>query len=345
MPDNAELALDLLTGLLEEFPFGGAADKSVALSALMTPVLRGAITVAPLHLANAPKAGSGKSFLFDLSSAISTGRICPVMSAPKSPEELEKRLVGALLSGKPIISLDNLSTDLTGDLLCQAVERPYIDVRPLGASTIVPIKSRASLFATGNNVLVRADMVRRTLRCNLDAGLERPELRAFKSNPLKTVLANRGTYVAAVLAIAKSYIDAGRPCPMTPLASFEDWNVLVRESLIWLGQEDPLLVMDATAEEDPDYIAFASLMEAMRGLLAGYGMTTGELIDEATNNTTGPLYQAIFNVAGDRKEINSRRLGRILKGYTNRMIDQNHKFVCKTDKHKKQLVWSIQRIN
>src|SRR5262249_16606419 len=58
--DNAMAALSLLDGLLDEFPFADTASRSVALSALITPVVRGAFTVAPMHAACAPVAGSGK---------------------------------------------------------------------------------------------------------------------------------------------------------------------------------------------------------------------------------------------------------------------------------------------
>ena len=68
--DDALRALRLLLGLLHEFPFVNEESRSVALSMLMTPVLRGAIPNAPLHVARAPVAGTGKSYLVDVSSAI-----------------------------------------------------------------------------------------------------------------------------------------------------------------------------------------------------------------------------------------------------------------------------------
>ena len=125
--------------------------------------MRGAIGMVPLHAFSAPTAGTGKSHLVDVAAAIVTGRICPVATAGRDEEETEKRLAGLLLAGFPIISLDNLSDQLGGDLLCQAVERPSVRLRPLGASDIVEIESRATLFATGNNLMVAGDMTRRTL--------------------------------------------------------------------------------------------------------------------------------------------------------------------------------------
>jgi hypothetical protein len=58
---DAEKAVKLLADLLREFPFANAASRAVALSMLLTPVLRGAMIVAPMHLVTAPQPGSGKT--------------------------------------------------------------------------------------------------------------------------------------------------------------------------------------------------------------------------------------------------------------------------------------------
>ena len=84
------------------------------------------------------------------------------------------------------------------------IERPIVDVRVLGASRLVRIESRATLFATGNNLVLVGDVVRRVLLCSLDPELERPELRQFKRNPLEAVLNDRGKYIAAALTIVNS---------------------------------------------------------------------------------------------------------------------------------------------
>ena len=180
-------ALELLDALLVGFPFVSDVDRSVALSALLTPVCRGAMTVAPLHAFRASTAGTGKSYLVDLASVLATGRPCPVTAAGEKGDETEKRLVGLLLDGFPVVSLDNVNGELGGDLLCQAVERPLIRIRQLGSSPISEIESAGTFFATGNALRVRGDMTRRTLICDLDAQMERPELRTFDFDPVEQV--------------------------------------------------------------------------------------------------------------------------------------------------------------
>jgi putative DNA primase/helicase len=60
--DDALRALAILEDLLVEFPFVDTISESVALSALITPVARGAFPVAPMHAFSATAAGSGKSY-------------------------------------------------------------------------------------------------------------------------------------------------------------------------------------------------------------------------------------------------------------------------------------------
>jgi hypothetical protein len=57
-------------------------------------------------------------------------------------------------------------------------------------------------FATGSNIKVTGDNIRRTLTCNLDAEIE--ELRAFTFDPVQCVRDNRGCYIAAVIVIARA---------------------------------------------------------------------------------------------------------------------------------------------
>ena len=130
--DDAAGALRLLEELLTGFPFVDKVAMAVALSAIITPVVRGAFPVTPMHASRAPTAGSGKSYLWDIVAAIATGQLMPVMSTGASEEETEKRLGAALMKGQPLISIDNINGELGGDALCQIIERPVVDIRILG---------------------------------------------------------------------------------------------------------------------------------------------------------------------------------------------------------------------
>jgi len=104
--DQALAALRLLIDLLSEFSFKciegeheRRLNRSVALSGQLTPLVRGSLPTAPMHLITAHMAGTGKSYLVDTFAVVATGRLCPVITALKSVEETEKRLGSIILSG------------------------------------------------------------------------------------------------------------------------------------------------------------------------------------------------------------------------------------------------------
>jgi putative DNA primase/helicase len=69
----------LLQELLAGFPFDGDVDKSVAIAAILTVVLRGAFKTAPAFFIRAPETGTGKTYLVMVISTIATGRIAPAL--------------------------------------------------------------------------------------------------------------------------------------------------------------------------------------------------------------------------------------------------------------------------
>jgi putative DNA primase/helicase len=69
-----------------------------------------------MHIADAPVAGSGKSYLFDTAAVIAIGQPMPVIAAGCDEEELEKRLGAALLAGHPLITIDNVNRVLESDV-------------------------------------------------------------------------------------------------------------------------------------------------------------------------------------------------------------------------------------
>ncbi len=322
----AAKALARLDRLLHEFPFVDDASRSVALSALITPVVRGAMSVVPMHATKAPVAGSGKSYIIDLASAIISGDRAPVMSASVKEDELEKRLAAALMAGQTLISLDNVNGELGGDFLCQVIERPIVQPRILGKSETPKIESRATCFATGNNIRLVGDMIRRVVVCSLDPDMERPETREFENNPFDEILANRGLYVAAALTVVRAYVVAGCPNTLPALASFEDWSRLVRSALVWLGRADPVETMKAAREDDPTTSALTMLFASWHDAVQGNAHTTGEIVNTSNSEIMGQkshpgLREALFEVAEDRRgDISPKALGKYLSRFKNRKV-------------------------
>lgn len=316
---DANAALTLLNGLLTDFPFTDAESRSCAISSMLTPVLRGALGDAvPLHYVTAPMSGTGKSFLLDTAAAIAIGERCPVYSAEADdPKETRKSLQAAALDGFPVICLDNLNGVLTGDFLAQLSERPTMKIRQFNTLQIVTITNTFTVFANGNNITATQDLVRRTIRCALDAGLENPEERAFTADPVNLVLADRGPYVAACLTIARAYLAAGSPHRKTPLPSYGGWSNLVRSALCWLNWADPCASIKLARIDDPSRRHRAALFNAWNDELGAGSFLAADLVELAAKpHGSGWRYpalrEALLAVAHDRVHtqlVNSTRLG------------------------------------
>jgi putative DNA primase/helicase len=289
--------------------------------------LRGAFDVAPMNFFRAHDVGSGKSFLADLMSTVSSGRPCPVITFCKSVEEMEKRLGALVLEGVPLISLDNCSKDIGGDLLCQITERPLVRIRILGKSEAPECEWRGTLFANGNNVTLIGDMTRRGLIANLDPQLERPELRKFDFDPIERVLADRGAYIGAALIIARAYLAAGCPNVCGPLGSYGAWSRIVRSPLVWLGEQDPVASMEQVRQEDPERRALDDLIELWRGdLTLNIAYTASQLAYTAkalASHADAPrpaLHDLLLQQAGTaRGEISTKALGNWLSSVKGRV--------------------------
>jgi Bifunctional DNA primase/polymerase, N-terminal len=352
--DDAIAALAKLEALLEEFPLVDDVAKSVALSALITPVVRGAFSVTPMHVATAPVASSGKSYLFDTASYIALGQAMPVIAAGRNEEETEKRLGAAVLAAQPLICIDNVNGELGGDGLCQIIERTRPNIRILGRSENVEVEARCSMFANGNNITILSDLCRRVVRIKLDPNMERPELREFEGDPVATVLADRGAYVAAALTVCRAYAAAGRPDPKPRLASFEGWSDTVGSALTWLGKAYPVDSVEMVQNEDPKKAALNTLLTAWGaafGIGYEYRVTLNEVIERANQiRTTTPVVifqnpdlRAAVCAITKNKQPDVDSLGYWMRNNKERFVNEI-RFEKKDDKHT-GTKWYVQRSN
>ena len=339
---DAVAGLSAVNALLEGFPFVDKVDRAVALAMILTAVCRSAVPLAPMFSVSATDAGTGKSHLIDLASLIATGQRCPVASAGDNPQELDKRLHGLIAAGYPMISLDNVNGVLRSDVLNQAVERERIRIRLLGGSSIIEVESRATFTANGNGLQVSGDMVRRNIPIRLDAGVEQPETRTFRFDPLKTVEADRGLYVAAVLDVLRAHAAAGFPGAknLRPLGSYEPWSQHVRGALTWLGWPDPALAMDRARADDPDLKNLRDMLVAWNSRLgsekaytakeaadtamqAGFGMPSHSLqvVGGPAESVVerGELLDIMLRAAGYRGAVDPQRLSNWLGRHSGRI--------------------------
>lgn len=345
--EAAKAAAEALLELIETFPFVEPADRSAALAAIITALLRRSLPASPLMGITAPAPGSGKTFLAELVSVIATGQRPAVLSLGHDEAEDEKRLAGALMAGDLIILIDNVSRPLNTDLLNQVCSQPFVRLRPLGGSAMVSVSTAAQLMATGNGLSIVGDMKRRTVLVRLDAKLERPELRNFATDPMQRALAERGRYIHAALTIPLAYLAAGAPdVRVAPFGSFGDWDRLVRRALVWLGFADPLAGAEILREHDPDLEAARLLLSAWHAAFGSRPVAATEVIRAALETTPmgadyvrPELREALQLICFEK--ITARRLGNWLRVNRDRIVDGMRPTYVGEDRKTKVARWSV----
>lgn len=329
--EDGAVALRGIEGLFATMPFVEPSDRAVAVSAVLTACTRNAYPTAPMHAITAPTAGSGKSMIIDTATMIATGRRAAVLALGKTPEETEKRLNGALLSGDPVLALDNCEAGIGGDLLCQMLTQSAVRVRALGGSTMTDLPTNIFVTATGNNLVILGDMTRRTVLCRINAGMERPELRVFEGpDPVAVARDRRGDLVVAALTAMRAYVVAGRPPQRPPLGSFEDWSRTVRDALLWLGCADPVGSMEEGRRSDPKLAQLTVILAQWRRVIGPDRVTAHQVIEAAIRKRPYPessefqnpeFRDALLAVAGNHGSIDGRRLGTWLSHNKDRPVN------------------------
>ena len=313
--EQAQAALKVIESPISTFPFKGPVDKAVILSLFLTSICRRVLDLAPLHGISATAAGTGKSLLVDLASILLTGHDAPVVSIDTSREEAEKRLGASLLAGDALVSFDNCNAPVGGTLICQVLSQRWVSVRVLGLSRQVDVPTSALFAATGNNLILEGDLTRRSIRCELDAKVERPELREFAVNPKTVFRQRRGELVSAALTILRAGRVAELKPISPPLGGFEMWSSWVRNPLQWLGCADPCDSMERLYQGDPARESHEVMIVTWRDHFGlGTEFHAQQLIDRSLLNQD--LRTALLNVAQEKNTsgiISAKRLGMWLK--------------------------------
>jgi hypothetical protein len=281
---QAEASFRRLRGHLRTFAFADAArvrelnadvvdiskppgaDESAALYALLTAICRPSLWLGPGFLCTAASvtgAGAGKGLLVRVIVAIAMGMRPSAVSPGHSQEEMDKRLVSALIDARPVVFIDNINgATLKSDTLASALTERPANLRVLGKSETVSVTAAAFIAITGNGLTVSEDLARRFVACALDGG-EDAEARDFKGfpNPVDQSFAQRGELLSDALTIWRW----GRQNPQKtgkPIGSFEQWAQWVRDPLLALGCTDPADRIAEAKSKDPQRMFIAELFTA-----------------------------------------------------------------------------------
>jgi len=318
--ENALNSLEYLETIIKEFPFCNDEDQSVAIAAILTSLVRKSIKSSPLFGFTAPTMRSGKSMLADVVSLIATGKPAPSITLGRNLEENQKIIFSSLLAGDRVVCLDNIEYPLEGGMLSSVITQEEYRGRVLGGNTMTTMPTDCVFLATGNNLQVKGDMASRVLLCSLDSKMEKPGERKFERNLYKDIPQERTKLIEAALTILKAYITTGRPKQdIKPYGGFEDWSDWIRASLVWLNEADPYLTIGKIEKSDPVREQLAVFTEVCYTIFGSREITVSEIIKASDDNED--LKNILMEIAGKGKDINAASLGRWLKRYEGRIVN------------------------
>jgi hypothetical protein len=341
-PYQLEAAMHQLWKPFRMFPFARPFDRAVALAALLTAIVRAVLPTAPAIAMDAPAAGSGKTKLAESVAAL-TGKRVSVAPAPTDNEELRKALLGRLSSGNPAILFDNVDQALKSSVLCEILTADKFSDRKLGVNDHISVSTRVLIIFTGNNFRPVGDLTRRVLKCRLDHGVERPDKQAFDFDPVKLATDEWMENRVAGLTLLRGFIAAG--CPkgeQGTLGSFEDWDRLIRQAVIWIGKQgfggleldDPIQSIEENVSADPDTNNLAAILKPWHALFGNKPVTVKKLIgarhlvasggeiSKTDEESLGQLREAMEEIAGQGRDnaLNRVALGRWIENRVGRIL-------------------------
>jgi hypothetical protein len=343
--EGAIEALRKLQDLLSEFCFGSELDKSAAIAMLLTSVSRKLYPLAPLFAVSAHQPGTGKGTLVSLASILATGnKAAGVTNFTDEDSEMGKRVLASLLSGVPIVNIDNITKRLGGGTLEAVLTTEFYSQRILGVNKNAVCSTQVLWTANGNNLSFTPDMARRTILIELDAKVENPEARSFSRDVEAFALENRGELVSACLTILQAYLLSGTDEDFPALlGSFGQWDAVVRRSLLWLGMPDPVQTQAVIKEGDDSRISLSLFLESWYQEFQGIPQLGRELIVHAQNPGCGADFRmALLDICCDRAgNPQSKFLGYYLK--RNAGVVVNGYRLVKKPKAKHGVPWLVEK--
>lgn len=279
-PTKADVAraLCVVDELVWQFPFAGRegrhpftdmrADPSSwrrtsayanMLSFPLTALTRSLFQSVPMFLFDKPASRTGASLLVQCLSYAIQGTWPAESEWPNEESERRKLLTAILITGAPIVFLDDVKNLKSQDLNKILTGKGQRVGRVLGTSEIASPQNLSTFVATGNNPSFPRDMAGRMCRVRLDADMSNPAERGGWDKDLEAwTPANRPRLLGALYTIVRAWFAAGQPQGPHALNGFEAWSRAIGGILANAGIEKFLDNMrdtegDAVDDDDAAY--------------------------------------------------------------------------------------------
>ncbi|MGA7329524.1 MAG: hypothetical protein WBX25_34850 [Rhodomicrobium sp.] len=313
-----------------EFPFETDYDRGSYLAQLLTAVIRSSLRTAPGFLIDAAMAGSGKTILAFCAAIMAGAGSNPSIMPPVDGDEMRKRLLAELRKGSRAIIVDNIEGNFRSTALAAFLTSPRFSDRIMALSESADFPTDTLMMLTGNNAVLEGDLWRRFVRVRLEPRTDNPDKRMFGLEPVAYTRRHRMEMTAAALTILRRFVAAGQPRQtQDTVGSFEGWDALVRQCVLWLkglgiaGVDDPAYAMQEMKENDSEHINHSALLAALHEAFGNEAFTAAEVIarrfgvgqvdGEQFPTKNGQLSDVLEDIAGEWRGsnyiVNPKKLG------------------------------------
>ena len=324
---NATDALALVRYLVKDFPFAAECDFTAWVSACCTPLAMYQFSgPSPLHLFEASRKNSGKSFLASAASIVGAGRPATQEAAwPQGNDsELSKQLLSwAIELDKPVVFFDNVDGEFSSAVLAGFLtsQDRRVSGRKLGLNQTFTGRLNTVFLVSANNPSVGTDLERRIVPCRLEPSEDAGDRTYDVGDFLGWVRAHRRTLTLCMLAILQEgqrRIRDGVPVDGRTAHSFEGWARAVRDPLLAMGMVDPWTGSERLGLEEAEQAedAAQSLAETLLRPPVGraFGWRSNDLIELLDPMTKPTVFRAYVQRKFPRGAVSSRALGYLLRG-------------------------------
>jgi len=303
---DAEDAADLLLEIVRDFPFK-TGHNVVFLAGLLTAIGRFLIDgPVPLFLFEANTSGAGKTLLCDIIAMITTGRPMTRTGYYHDAVETDKQITSTALAGDSVVLFDNIENGgrFGNSALDRALTGRTWRGRLLGKNEMTPpLDLTTVFFASGNNLALVGDVVRRIVNGRLESPEERPEERTgfaisacqcgCRGDLLDHVRRHRAAFVIAAVTILKAFVLAKPLDPQLTPMDFPAWAGLIRNAVRWATGLDPALGRKDLADSDPEREYHAAFLEGWLEVQTARrvnGMTVADFLRTLCQDDLGGAY-------------------------------------------------------
>ena len=301
-----EVAKGRIHRLLKSFPITDERSLAVQVAAMLALFIRhlpGGTGLRPGFLWYANKPGSGKSVLAKVCLYMVMGRAA--VAKLKKDDDLDKEIEAFCRAAVPYIFLDNIRGGLNSTTIEQMLTSEESTGRAMGGHGTFEAKNTALLLATGNQIDLTEDALRRFLLVDLFEKGD-PEARVVET-PLNDSLMRSETWrremLEALWALVRHWHAGGMVPGSKSLASFEEYAALLGGIVESAGYVSPFTKAEIADAKSPGAAEFDELLALVLAEMDGETERDFTVEDFARLARSAQLYQRSVGTQADGKRL------------------------------------------